>query len=444
MGFLNFKKNSTYSQIQSLFSKIDQLLDSARNLYTQSEQLKKVVALERAAVQQSSSASHEISSMVAATADAAGELSRLAVESHQAVESSSVALSDLTNLISDVNSSSQALQRSVKAGLTEISMVTETMAEIRNKAKIINEIVFQTKLLSFNASVEAARAGEHGKGFAVVAQEMGNLARASGTAAQEIEKILNSSVEKTKTQIESVTQGLEKAATETISAIASVSVKSKEISAAFTQLESYSKSTEEKSREISSATKEQKIGVEEISKSLQQLELSSNQIDTMAVAGNKDSSDLAASVELITNQFSEVAKILGYKLVKIEKPFDFNAAISAHIDWKMKLSKYLQNPDGSLDHSKVCLDNACMLGKWIYGDGQTHRENNPSLFDAVKASHAEFHKTAGDIIRLINSGDRDKAEKMLVPAGPYMTISEQTVDLIQKLKESQSETKIAA
>ncbi len=145
MGFLNFKKNSTYSQIQSLFSKIDQLLDSARNLYTQSEQLKKVVALEKAAVQQSSSASHEISSMVATTADAAGELSRLAVESHQAVESSSVALSDLTNLISDVNSSSQALQRSVKAGLTEISMVTETMAEIRNKAKIINEIVFQTK-----------------------------------------------------------------------------------------------------------------------------------------------------------------------------------------------------------------------------------------------------------------------------------------------------------
>jgi len=40
----------------------------------------------------------------------------------------------------------------------------------------MNDIVFQTKLLSFNASVEAARAGIHGKGFAVVADEVGNLA----------------------------------------------------------------------------------------------------------------------------------------------------------------------------------------------------------------------------------------------------------------------------
>lgn len=445
MSLFQFKKKTNYtSQLQTLFSKIDQLLDSARNLYTQSEQLKKVVAREKAAVQQSSSASHEISSMVAATADAASELSRLAVESHQAVESSSNALSDLTSLVSDVNTSSLALQQSVKSGLAEISLVTETMNEIRNKAKIINEIVFQTKLLSFNASVEAARAGEHGKGFAVVAQEMGNLARASGTAAQEIEKILNSSVEKTKNQIDSVTRGMEKAASETISAIASVSSKSSEISAAFAQLESFSKSTEQKSREISSATNEQKVGVEEISKSLQQLELSSNQIDAMAIAGNKDSSDLAAAVETITNQFSEAAKALGYTLVKVEKPFDFNAAISAHIDWKMKLSKYLQNPDGSLEHSKVCLDNACMLGKWIYGDGLKHREGNPSLFDSVKLSHAEFHKTAGEVIRLINSGDSNKAERMLSPAGPYMTISEKTVELIQKLRDAHADEKIAS
>ncbi|MBC7465119.1 MAG: hypothetical protein H7256_03945 [Bdellovibrio sp.] len=50
------------------------------------------------------------------------------------------------------------------------------MEEIGNKTKVINDIVFQTKLLSFNASVEAARAGEHGKGFAVVAEEVGKLA----------------------------------------------------------------------------------------------------------------------------------------------------------------------------------------------------------------------------------------------------------------------------
>ena len=65
---------------------------------------------------------------------------------------------------------------------------------IEEKTKVINDIVFQTKLLSFNASVEAARAGEQGKGFAVVAEEVGNLATMSGTSAEEISKLLESSI----------------------------------------------------------------------------------------------------------------------------------------------------------------------------------------------------------------------------------------------------------
>jgi len=70
------------------------------------------------------------------------------------------------------------------------------ISEIENKTKIINEIVFQTKLLSFNASVEAARAGEQGKGFAVVAEEVGNLAELSGKAATEITSMLDSGLAK--------------------------------------------------------------------------------------------------------------------------------------------------------------------------------------------------------------------------------------------------------
>jgi septal ring factor EnvC (AmiA/AmiB activator) len=81
--------------------------------------------------------------MVSMTADAAAELSKMAVDSNSAVESSLHALNRLSDMISTVDQSSQALQASVKSGLNEIASVTVTMAEIREKAKIINMDISQ-------------------------------------------------------------------------------------------------------------------------------------------------------------------------------------------------------------------------------------------------------------------------------------------------------------
>lgn len=65
--------------------------------------------------------------------------------------------------------------------------------EIHKIIKLIDDIAFQTNLLSLNASVEAARAGVHGKGFSVVADEVRNLATRSTAAVRESESVIDRS-----------------------------------------------------------------------------------------------------------------------------------------------------------------------------------------------------------------------------------------------------------
>jgi Methyl-accepting chemotaxis protein len=79
------------------------------------------------------------------------------------------------------------------AAMGEINASSRKIADI---VGLIDEIAFQTNLLSLNAAVEAARAGEQGRGFAVVASEVRSLSQRSAAAAKEIKGLINESVER--------------------------------------------------------------------------------------------------------------------------------------------------------------------------------------------------------------------------------------------------------
>ena len=98
---------------------------------------------------------------------------------------------------------SSSVTKSANDGEKLANQTTVAMDEINTQVNLINEaisiidqIAFQTNILSLNAAVEAATAGEAGKGFAVVAAEVRNLASRSAEAAKEIKTIVENATKK--------------------------------------------------------------------------------------------------------------------------------------------------------------------------------------------------------------------------------------------------------
>ena len=103
----------------------------------------------------------------------------------------------MSNLSKDVKDSvilGENLANKTAFSMDEINAKVEAINEA---IEVIDQIAFQTNILSLNAAVEAATAGEAGKGFAVVAQEVRNLANRSAEAAKEIKDLVENATSKT-------------------------------------------------------------------------------------------------------------------------------------------------------------------------------------------------------------------------------------------------------
>lgn len=281
----------------------EQLLIKGDSLANTSNQLSDSTTKEAEALHEALTTTNSINAKVSENSTRARDASTAIEETREFANNGRNSLGQVTSAMSEIDSSNQRILEHVENNNANMQAIIEIMKSIEGKTKVINDIVFQTRLLSFNASVEAARAGEAGKGFAVVAEEIAKLAEMSGGAAQEIGVIIDSSSHKVQKIVADTRLHISSAVAESDQKIKLGVTLSEE---SLMTLERIVKAAERASgmaAMISSGSSEQAQGVNEISIAMAQLTETTQANSTLAEttaseskALGSDSAELSAAV----------------------------------------------------------------------------------------------------------------------------------------------------
>lgn len=111
---------------------------------------------------------------------------------------------------------------------------------------------------------------------------------------------------------------------------------------------------------------------------------------------------------------------------------EINSAIGAHGAWKLKLRVAITTGTSEVAPEKVCKDDRCPFGRWIYGPTLDSMTRAGKPYQVVRRLHAEFHQSAADVLRLALAARKADADAMF--QGTFAERSDKLVRALTKWK----------
>ncbi len=292
--------------ITDISSLANEIANSSQSLASSSEQ-------QSSSMQETSSSMSEVEAMIQRNTKDAENSNEIAMDSYNGLKDAVGKIKDMTSSINNIRGGNDRVAKQVSVSNEKMSEIANIIKGIGEKTQVINDIVFQTKLLSFNASVEAARAGEHGKGFAVVAEEVGNLAQMSGKASEEIYVMLESSITSVEKAVQEQQREMDSLVSESKNNIEKGVQLGEESEGFLENLLGQMDTLKESVGQISLASNEQLKGVNEVTSAVEQVNDATRTNSAIATDSSRISEDLNHNLEDFSAMVSSLEFLISAK-----------------------------------------------------------------------------------------------------------------------------------